>query len=333
MLARPHRWVLAVVLTAASVVACRDRARVVSSVDVFDVTVSVRPDGAVDVNEQITVPATDASRSFSRQAPVERYDNVTGVSALLDGRVVGTQRAVGTGTAWIKKIGRGPGIDVTWTLPPNPQAIQPFRLGLRYRASGAMEVSGVNGTFFWRALAASHSFDAAAVRIVLELPEKPVLVGTIGIQEAGWRITPTPNGGVAEKNNVSRFESATIVARFAVESGTIARPVWQENFERGQLLAPAFVSGGGFILVVGLGVLVMVRVQAPGWSAEERIRVLKGLRVAGFVVILLGIFVAFITPRLLGHFGPAPNAIAISILVVGLLFIGTALVWNLRKRI
>ena len=191
----------------------------------------------------------------------------------------------------------------------------------------------MNGTFFWRALAASHSFDATAVRIVVELPEKPVLVGTIGIQEAGWRITPTPNGGVAEKNSVSRFESATVVARFAVESGTIARPVWQENFERGQFLAPAFVSGGGFILVVGLGVLVMVRVQAPGWSPEERIRVLKGLRVAGFVVILLGIFVAFITPRLLGHFGPAPNAIALSILVVGLLFVGTALVWRLRKRI
>ncbi len=330
MLRRPHRWVLAVALTAASIVACRN-ARVVSSVDVFDVTVSIRPDGAVDVNEQISVQATDSQRTFSREAPVERYDSVTGVSALLDGRVVGTQRAVGTGTAWIKKIGRGPGIDVTWTLPPNGQAIQPYRLGLRYRASGAMEVSGVNGTFFWRALAANRSFDAGGVRIVVELPERPVLIGPIGIQEAGWRVTPTPNGAVAEKNNVPRSESATIIARFAVDPGTIARPVWQENFERGQFLAPAFVSGGLFILVVGLGVLVMVRFQASGWSPDERVRVLRGLRVTGVVVILLGGFIAAMMPRLLGQFGPAPNAIPICILMVGVLFVLVGALWRKAK--
>src|SRR5262245_47585662 len=204
----PHQWVLAVLLCAASMVACGGRARVVSSVEAFDVTVSIRPDGAVDVNEQITIEATDATRVFSRQAPVERYDSVTGVSALLDGRVVGTTRAVGTGTAFIKKIGRGPGIDVTWTLPANAQAVQPYRLGLRYRATGAMEVSGVNGMFFWRALAANRSFDAKAVRIIVELPERPILIGPIGIQEAGWRVTPTATGAIAEKSNVSRSESA-----------------------------------------------------------------------------------------------------------------------------
>jgi hypothetical protein len=81
-------------------------------------------------------------------------------------------------------------------------------------------------------------------------------------------------------------------------------------------------------MVVGLGVLLMVRLQAPGWSADERIRVLKGLRVTGVVVILLGGFVAVVTPRLLGQFGPAPNAIPISILMVGVLFVAIAMLWK-----
>ena len=110
------------------------------------------------MNEQLSVMPDTTPLSFTRSAAAERYDDVSGVSALLDGRVVGTQRAIGTGSAWIEKIGRGPGIDVTWTLPPG-QSTKPFVLGLRYRAVGAMEVSGVNGVLWWRALPAGRSFD------------------------------------------------------------------------------------------------------------------------------------------------------------------------------
>ena len=56
-------------------------------------------------------------------------------------------------------------------------------------------------------------------------------------------------------------DSATLIAGLSIDAGTLPRPVWQEYKERATFLVPAFISAGLFIVVVGLGVVVMVVAQ------------------------------------------------------------------------
>ena len=287
-----------------------------AAVQQFESRVALRAGGAVDIEEILTItPGAVAGRVVHRGV-ADRHDGVSNVTATIDGRAV----AMGDGPDQVR-IAPGLALDATWPAPSASTSVR--SLGLHYQATGTVHVAGLRGTFTWRALPARRAFSVGAARIVLSLPAGTTTISDIHMAEPGWTVTRTGDDTVAEKTNVGVDEPATIVAQFAVEAGSIARPVWQENMERGQLLVPAFISGGLFILVVGLGVLVMVRLQSPGWSAAERETARTGLLKGGLVISVFGVLTALVFPSLLGHYGRAPMAIPISIVLVGLMLLAS----------
>ena len=87
-------------------------------------------------------------------------------------------------------------------------------------------------------------------------------------------------------------DSATLVADLSIDAGTLPRPTWQEYKERATFLVPAFLSAGLFIVVVGLGVVVMVVAQRKTWTAADRGGVVRSLFIAGAVSLVLSALLA-----------------------------------------
>jgi hypothetical protein len=288
-----------------------------AAVQQFESRVALRPGGAVDVEETLTITPGAGAGLVVHRGVADRHDGVSNVTATIDGRPA----AMGDGPDQVR-IEPGLALDVIWSAPSASTSVR--SLGLHYQASGTVHVAGLRGTFTWRALPARRAFSIGTARVVLSLPAGTTTISDIHMAEPGWTVTRTGDGAVAEKTTVGADEPATIVAQFAVEAGSIARPVWQENMERGQLLVPAFISGALFILVVGLGVLVMVRLQSPGWSPAERETARAGLLKGGLVISVFGVLTALVFPSLLGHYGRAPMAIPISIVLVGVLLAATS---------
>ena len=176
-----------------------------------------------------------------------------------------------------------------------------------------------------RVLDASREFDVVHARLIVQPPAGVHLDDASGIAEAGWTVTRVGNGMAGDRQGLDPEERATIAAALPVDVTRMTDPVWQLDEERAGQFAAAFLSGGLFILIVGAGVLGIVRFEHPrgrtGDEAERRV-VRRGLLLGGAACVLLSGAAAAATSLALGRYGPWPMAIPLSILVVGLLFAG-----------
>jgi hypothetical protein len=296
-------------------------------VEQFSAEVAVDADGAVEVREELLVRFPDQAASrFERRLDVDRADAVTFKSATVDGRnldpgVPGESEVT---------VDHGRQLVVVWTFPPSPAPAR--RFGLAYRAIGAVAVRGTRGTLRHPVLSNGHPYRVAAGRIVLALPPDAHVFEGARIEEPGWSVARAPTGFSAERRNLTPSEPATVVAEIAIDPGAIREPEWQRHDERANQLAPAFVSGGAFIVAIGAGVLWIVRFQyrrtrrdqsgrVDGTVEAERQAVRSGLRAGGIVSVVLAAVLWGVTALMLGHLGPWPLALPIGVLVVGLALI------------
>src|SRR5689334_13732342 len=110
----------------------------------LDVALTVLSDGSVAVEERHQVQfGAKPESTFARRAPAWRHDGVFDLSAFMDGKQF--LQGTGVGEAAVRK---GPALDVTWRFPPASNTTHVFLL--KYRAAGAIEVSGIRGTLAWR---------------------------------------------------------------------------------------------------------------------------------------------------------------------------------------
>lgn len=267
---------------------------------------SLRADGSADVDETWIVSASDGG-TFHRVISASRRDALSGLTATLD-----DQPVMVTGAS-----------EAVWSLLPGAGR---RTARVRYRAAGVIEVSGLHGTVGWQALESGRHPPVARAHLSLVVPDGIAFASDPRTAESGWRVSVDGGSVVAERSPAGRDDSATLIANLIVEPGTLPRPIWQEDAERATLLTPAFLSGGVFILVVGLGVIVMVAVQEKGWTPAERAAATRGFFVSSLVALVFGALAWLVTPPLLGRFGQWPLAIAASIILVGVLFLVTGLV-------
>jgi hypothetical protein len=123
-------------------------------------------------------------------------------------------------------------------------------------------------------------------------------------------------------------ERATVLAQLAVNPATMTEPRWQHDQAFGRQLIPAFISAGLFILVIGVGVIWIIRFEAlsrtgrrTGWRQAMPARTAEGLFTAGIVCLAFGLAVLAGTCFfILRRYGDWSIAIPASILVVGALF-------------
>ena len=272
------------------------------AIDRAEIELRVQPDGSADVVESWSVrPGNQAPSVFERVAIVQGHDGITDVRA--DGA----------------EIGEGPGLRVRWAI--DASATGPVTRRLTYRVHGLVGVAGLRGSLTWSALGSGLPVPIDHVSLTLMLPEDAPLVDDPHIEEAGWTVVKTPHGMTASRDDVPAQSTATMGAAFVIDHMTTAQPRWQYQQARAAEFAPAFISAGLFILVVGAGVVAMLQFRvARGETTAGGVEG-RDLRRSGVVTLIVGVLVTAATARMPGAFGPWSYSIGLSVVIVGLLFV------------
>jgi hypothetical protein len=315
----------------------------------FNTALTVLADGSLAVAETFDVDfLTDGISQFHRRERVWRHDGVSAVSGAMDGQ----DFPVGQGAGRLT-VGRGPDLDATWNF--EAAAVRQHTFILKYRAAGVVEVSGIRGLVSWRFR--NVYSDIPDTTFTMTIPPGAILLDDPWVEEADWQVKRLPIGLEAH-GSIRRGETATPGATFTIDTMTAGEPSWQYYQGRSRDLIPAFISGGLFLLVIGAGVVAMVRLKYPesrvrptggeapemdpeleraivtekyngevlprliaaGLVDSERRQVARDLRRAAIATLLLGAASWVFTSMALGHLGPWPLAIPIGILVSGVMF-------------
>ncbi|MEO8483433.1 MAG: DUF2207 domain-containing protein [Acidobacteriota bacterium] len=318
-----RRALLPMVLWAALTASCA-RPAVVVPVDRFETTVTLLPDGSLDVQEQITVTAAAAGSVIRREIAPPEADSVVLQSTRLDGPYQGGTRE------GITAENRGRRLTILWRVPSDGSPRH--ELSIRYRAFAAVRVDEPRAYLTWIALLPGRGFDVGTGALTLVLPSgMPFYEGT-GIAEAGWTVERHAAGISATRQNISNAESATILGDVDLRS-TMAEGQWQIDEDRQWNLLPAYASGGLFMLVIGAGTQWILRAQHPRRRTTpvpdpERLYVANGLRTTAWVGTLVAIgcslFAYFFLPRL-GHW---IQLIPAGMIAVAVMFVVLARRWE-----
>ena len=228
------------------------------------VTLAANPDGSVDVREEMVVRFGDDRESrFERQIERTQNDGIADVAAEIDGVPAEPGREPGQ-----VQVTSGRSVRVRWRFAPVSNTTRTFTL--RYRLVNAVAPRGGRALFRWPALSSRRGYPVDHASVSFEAPPGRVFYAGTGVAEAGWVVGREGEGFVARKDGLGRREGGTFVAEFSADGLHLAEPQWLFDQQRAATLMPAFLSGGVFILVVGLGILWIVGFQHP--SARVRVR-------------------------------------------------------------
>jgi hypothetical protein len=224
----------------------------------FAVVLTVLPDGAVDVREETVIRVGRQTETrFERVIPsVGRADGVSDIVARRNG-VVSPQ---GRGNGQVE-VSTERSVRVLWRFAAVSNAVQTF--SLQYRLARAVAPRGGRGLFRWPAVPGRRAYSLAHASIAFEAPPGLVFYDGTGVEEAGWTVARRANGFVAEKDGLERGDGGTFLAELSIDGLTLVEPQWRFDEQRAASLMPAFLSGAIFILVVGAGILWIVRFQHP----------------------------------------------------------------------
>jgi hypothetical protein len=225
------------------------------AVDRYDVRFTVLAEGSLEVLETITVhaEAADGAR-FSRDVAPSNVDRILDVELRVDGRSPDPS----SGEARLDRTGA---LRATWPIAPADRS--PHILTLRYRLAGALPVQGTRGILRRPVLPVNRAYAVGAARVDLVVPPGSVFAAGPDLEGARAPLARRPDGATAELGPMAPGDRAVIAADIVLGSLNMAEPEWQSNAVRGQHLMPAFVSAGACLVVVGLGIVLMVRLQYP----------------------------------------------------------------------
>ncbi len=322
------RIVSCLVLTWALGAACgRSSVPIRGSVERLAVEVEPADDGSVRIREAFTLrPDAAGAIRFRRHAETAEADGLLFVSAAVDG----VPASAGKRGFSVESIGAN-GVATTWET--TGEAGMEHQFALEYRAISAVAVTEPRARLSWPLLTSRRGYDVGRVDVVFGLPAASRTYDGTGIAEAGWVVERTSNGITATRTPVVAAESATLVAEFDFDRSRVRDPVWERNRDRQRQFLPALFSGAIFFLVVGVGTLVILRMQypsksrtthaghGPGPSDEDRAVVVSGLRVSGLAGGGAAVVSAVVAEWTLGFLGPWRQVIPASMLIVSIGFL------------
>lgn len=265
-------------------------------------------DGSAGVTETIQIFALTADGAdFGPDRGLVSMDRVTDINLSLNGVAVADQPSPVIAPGVLR---------LRWRLPRSEGE---NTLTLNYRASGAFGATGGRVYVEWPIdLVSGQEAGGHPMRVAIEWPAAWVPVSPPGINQPGWTVAALPHGLVAEKAKVYN-ERATLIAELAIGGQTIPKPDWQFRQERADELGPAFTSGAVFILIVGVGVLWILRWQRKEPGADANVEeVASGLRSGGLALIAIGAACAVAAGFFYARYNWPPMTIAGSIVVVGI---------------
>ena len=259
-------WVLALALTAVGAGAPTALSATAGAPNVvassYDVSLSVLPDGSVDVVETISLAAGPKSITwFERRVPSRRTDGVVNAEAWLDGAPAPS--LVGGRGARIRERN---GLDVRWEFPATANNTRVFQL--RYRAMHALARELGGWRLRWQALPIDRSYPIQQARVTLRAPDGAL---ASALSAEGGEVQPATSwqeGLVVIGREMTESRGITLDVTFAATTLRPIESIWAVREEHAQRLAPAFLAGAFALLVVGAGTLMMVRISLTRPVAE-----------------------------------------------------------------
>ncbi len=297
--------------------------------DRVDVRIDLHADGSIDVRERIEGRPSSAQRRFVRSLESHRADAIAVQSMALDGRALPLE------TLNVRVRETPAALRAEWPLADGDQTAHVFEL--HYRALGVLSIDDNRGRLVWPILQGVEGFPVrhATVRLELDAPGE-ILRGT-GMAEAGWTVERVERGLSATRTDVGR-ETVTLLAEVSVNTQVVKLPEWQVTADLRDEFSLAFISGALFVLVVGAGVIVIVRVQHPprGRAAgstldRDREYAVSGLTKTAMVGTVFSMACAAAAHFTLPRFGWWVQLIPAAMLLVSLAF-GMAAAW-MRRRV
>jgi hypothetical protein len=308
-------------------VACRQPASL-GTLERADVAVEIKPDGSLDVAEDVTTGPQTTPGVFVRRIAPREADNLQMVSVAVDGVFVNGSQ----GGVTVDAPGRR--MSVRWPIPADGRS---HTLSIRYRAFTALRIDEPRAFLSWPALDANRGYAVAHGTLTLTLPPKAPFYRGTGIAEAGWTVERTAAGLVATRDAIADREAATMLAELDLNRDTMTEGQWQVDEDRQWNLLPAYACGALFMLVIGIGTLVTLRMQyptskktavAPAPVDPEYRVVARGLRVTALVgtlvAIACGLFAYVVLPRL----GPWIQLIPGGMIATAIMFVIAAPRWE-----
>jgi hypothetical protein len=310
--------------------ACRKPAPI-GTLDRVDVAVQIRPDGSLDVGEDFTTGPQTAGGVFTRTIAPREADNLQMLSVAVDGVF-----ASGSSDRGVTVDAPGRRMTVRWPIPADGGS---HTLSIRYRAFTALRIDEPRAFLSWPAIEANRGYDVTHGKLTLTLPPKAPFYRGTGIAQAGWTVERTTDGLVATRDAIPDREFVTMLAELDLNRDTMTEGQWQIDEDRQWNLLPAYACGALFMLVIGIGSLVMLNIQYPPLkrSADAAARaaidpeylvVARGLRVTALVGTIVAIacsaFVYFALPRL----GPWIQLIPGGMILTAMLFVIAAPRWT-----
>jgi hypothetical protein len=283
-------------------------------VDNYEVVLEITADGALDVQERIAV-APDPARSFRRRVRSAFFDGVSFVATTGSGSDLSQVTA---------EDGRS--LDVTWSLVGADRPGLPRVYGLRYRVEGVLAVEGAQRRLTWTAIPPHRAYEIGTATVTLRVPPGVALLTPSGMAEAGWVVSMGSGELAAGRERIPAAEPGTVMALLSGDRFPAREPDWQFDRARASELAPAFLAGAAFILVVAAGALVMLWRQGAGGPVLAR-----QLRAAAIASIVLGVVTGVIAELVLSRLGIWPQAIPASLVLSGL-SLGAASLQTRRRQ-
>lgn len=316
------RGLLLALAIAATAAGCQRSARV--AVRSFTASAVVLPNSDVDLTEEIRVALPpNADASFTRVVRNDQSDALELRGVAVDGRVP----TAGVGVEVSATDGRTLRVAIRFDgSGPRDRLIS-----IQYTAVHAVAVIGARGRLRWPILPDRRGYDVSAASFALRLPDGASFLSTPGIAEPGWDVHVEGAQLIAAKGEVGDTSAATAVVEFTLERGRIAEPLWQVRGQLARELVPAFASAGLFFLVIGAGVVWIVRFQFPriprrdretdagrrAAADPERRRAAAGLWTSALVCLVTAGAVAAAIEMTMAQYGLWAHAIPASIAVVG----------------
>jgi hypothetical protein len=318
--------IIGVFLVAMSV-ACRQPASI-GTLERADVAVEIKPDGSLGVAEDFTTGPQTTGVFIRTIAPPET-DSLQMVSVAVDGAF-----ASGSQDRGVTIDAPGRRMTVRWPVPADGGS---HTLSIRYRAFTALRIDEPRAFLSWPALDANRGYAIAHGKLTLTLPPKAPFYRGTGVAEAGWTVERTDAGLVATRDAIADRETATLLAELDLNRDTMTEAQWQIDEDRQWNLLPAYACGALFMIVIGIGTLVTLKMQypprkrtspAPAPVDPEYRVVARGLRVTALVgtlvAIACGVFAYFVLPRL----GPWIQLIPGGMIATAIMFLVAAPRWE-----
>jgi hypothetical protein len=318
--------------------ACRTPVSI-GTLDRVDVAVEIRPDGSLDVAEDFTTGPRTSAGIFTRTIAPREVDNLQMLSVAVDGAFVngsrGSRGSQGSQDRGVTVDAPGRRMSVRWPIPADGSS---HTLSIRYRAFTALRIDEPRAFLSWPAVDANRGYDIAHGKLTLTLPPKAPFYRGTGVAEAGWTVERTDTGLAATRDGIADRETATLLAELDLNREAMTEGQWQIDEHRQWNLLPAYACGALFMIVIGIGTLVTLKMQyppakrtpaAPATPVDpEYLVVARGLRVTALVGTLVavacGVFAYFALPRL----GPWIQLIPAGMIATAIMFVIAAPRWE-----